>query len=285
MSPTFVLVHGSNGNARSWAGIQRELVLRGHRSLAVDLPGHGAGAGLSASYQAPQDLAAFAAEPSPLADVTHADWVEHVIGVVRRAREHGPVILVGHSRGGVVVTPVANAIPDLLERTVYIAAWCCVDSTAEEYMRGPEWATSALHLTKTQGFVAADPAELGVLRFNWRLADAGLLAALKEALLADGTDQQFFAMLNGFEPDEILDFGTDRADADTWGRVPHTYVRLTKDLSMPLTLQDRLIKEADALTPASPFEVHSLDTSHGGIGLRARELADILHDSARRAVA
>jgi hypothetical protein len=47
--------------------MQREMALRGHRTLAVDLPGRGAG--FSLAYQT-QDLAAFAAEPSPLADVT-----------------------------------------------------------------------------------------------------------------------------------------------------------------------------------------------------------------------
>lgn len=39
--------------------------------------------------------------------------------------EHGPVVLVGHSLGGSTVTRVANAVPELLERLVYISAFCC----------------------------------------------------------------------------------------------------------------------------------------------------------------
>ncbi|NED79175.1 alpha/beta hydrolase, partial [Streptomyces sp. SID11233] len=39
--PTFVLVHGAFANSFSFAPLQRELALRGQRSLAVDLPGHG----------------------------------------------------------------------------------------------------------------------------------------------------------------------------------------------------------------------------------------------------
>ncbi len=59
--PTFVFVHGAGSNSFTWAPMQRELALRGHRSLAVDLPGHGFGATFPVAYQAPQDLAALAA--------------------------------------------------------------------------------------------------------------------------------------------------------------------------------------------------------------------------------
>lgn len=67
--PTFVLVHGSCGSSFMWAPIQRELALLGHRSFAVDLPGHGFDAQYPVAYQAPQDLDAWAAEPSTLAGV------------------------------------------------------------------------------------------------------------------------------------------------------------------------------------------------------------------------
>lgn len=62
-SPTFVLVHGAFANSFSFAPLQAELGLLGHRSVAVDLPGHGFEATFPASYQAPQDFAALAAEP------------------------------------------------------------------------------------------------------------------------------------------------------------------------------------------------------------------------------
>ncbi|MBP2336905.1 alpha/beta hydrolase [Saccharothrix coeruleofusca] len=281
MNPIFVLVHGSNGNSFSWAPLQRELTLLGHRALAVDLPGHGFEADFPAAYQAPQDPAALATAPSALAGVRLADAVEHVIGVVRRAAEHGPVILVGHSRGGLALTGVGNAVPDLLHRLVYISAWCCVDLTPGEYMAEPEYASSAL--AATAGVLVGDPAELGALRMNWRTADPELLAALKTAMLADGTEREFLAYLNTLEPDESMDAGTahDRARADTWGRVPRTYVRLTGDTSMPLALQDRFIAEADALTPDNPFDVRSLDSSHVGFLVRPAEAAGLLADLAR----
>ncbi|WP_020672079.1 alpha/beta fold hydrolase [Amycolatopsis nigrescens] len=276
MTPTFVLVHGSNSNSRAWTHLQRELAFLGHRSLAVDLPGHGQSSGLTAAYQAPQDLEAFAAAPSAMAGVIYADGVAHVIDVVRRVREHGPVILVGASRGGLVLTGVGNAVPELLDRIVYIAALCCVDRTVLEYMQEPEYATSAIFDIPTD-FVN-QPTESGVVRTNWRSAGPEVLAVLKRAFLADGTDEQVLGMLNGFEPDEIPDFGTELVDKDTWGRVPHSYLRLTRDQAMPPAVQDLMIGQADALTPDNPFDVHSLDCSHGASASpgRAGEVAAIL---------
>lgn len=61
------------------------------------------------------------------------------------------MIVVGHSAGGQVVTGVGNAVPELVDRLVYISAWCCADLTAVEYSQEPENATSVLPAT----FVAA----------------------------------------------------------------------------------------------------------------------------------
>ncbi|MFE0381570.1 alpha/beta fold hydrolase [Streptomyces inhibens] len=94
-APTFVLVHGSGSNSFYWQPLLRELGLRGHRAIAVDLPGHGLGAYLPESYQTPQDLERLRTEPSPISKVTLGDFAAHVIGVVRRAYHNGPVVLVG----------------------------------------------------------------------------------------------------------------------------------------------------------------------------------------------
>ncbi|GAA3548460.1 alpha/beta hydrolase [Amycolatopsis ultiminotia] len=272
MSPTFILVPGSHTSSRCFTALQRELALLGHRSLGVDLPGRGA-AGFSTAYHT-QDLAAFAEEPSPMAGVTQADATAQVIGLVRQAREHGPVVLVGHSRGGFTLTSVANAVPELLERIVYVSAWCCVDSTFAGYAAEPAFQSEPL--TEAATVLVGDPHRLGAQRMNWRTTDPAQLAALKRALVVEGTDAELLAFLATMEPDESLDAGTDRAAADTWGTTAHTYVRLTGDTSLPIALQDRFIEEADALTPGNPFDVHSLAVGHIDPLLRPRPLAEIL---------
>ncbi|MFD4696628.1 alpha/beta fold hydrolase [Streptomyces niveus] len=262
MQPTFVLVHGAFANSFSFAPLQAELGLLGHRSVAVDLPGHGFAATYPRAYQAPQDLAALADAPGAIKGVTLADNVAHLIGILERARRNGPVVLVSHSRGGLTATVVANQRPDLIDRIVYVSAWCPVDLDVNAYYAEPEMAT--VDAAGPASAMVGNPAELGLLRCNFRTADPAVLAAFKAAFLADGTDDEFMVFLNTFQPDENLDAGTpdDRARADTWGRIPKSYIRLTEDTSVPLAMQDRMIREGDALTPDNPFDVRTLTSSH-----------------------
>ena len=276
-NPTFVLVHGSGSSSFLWAPVQRELALLGHRSYAVDLPGHGLDAQYPVAYQAPQDLDALAAEPSTLAEVTLQDNADVVIDAVRRLAEHGPVVLVGASLGGTAISVAGNLVPHLIGRLVYISAWSCVErANPIEYMGEPEFAENLL--SPLAALNVGDPATLGVGRANYRTADPGLLAKLKAAIMADVTDEQFRAVLNLLQPDESLAVmtGDARVRADTWGTIARSYLRLTGDRSLPIAMQDRLIAEADALTPGNRYDVHSLDTSHVGFVFKAVEVAAVL---------
>ncbi|MFJ6621585.1 alpha/beta hydrolase [Kitasatospora sp. NPDC091335] len=260
--PTFVFVHGAFANSFSFAPLQAELALLGHRSVAVDLPGHGFEATFPAPYQAPQNLEALAAEPGSIKGVTLADNAARVIEVLERAKRNGPTVLVAHSRGGITATAVANARPELVDRIVYVSAWCPVDLDVSGYYAQPEMAT--VDPAAFAAALAGNPAELGLLRVNFRTADPTALAAFRQAFAADLTDDEFRTFLNTFQPDENLDAGTsaDRARATTWGRIPRTYVRLAADTSIPPAMQDRMIREADALTPDNPFDVRTLEGGH-----------------------
>ncbi|WP_133740804.1 alpha/beta fold hydrolase [Actinorugispora endophytica] len=263
--PTLVFVHGTNSSSSSWTGLTNELALRGHRSVAVDLPGHGHEGFFPRAYQAPQDLGALAVEPSPLAGVTLDDYAERVVDVVRRARRHGPVILVGASQGGVTVSRVGNAVPDLLERVVYVAAYCCVDlPNMAAYLETPENGDSLLaEVLRVQ---VGDPAVLGVNRINWRSADPSAFRGIRECLAGDFDDEGVSRMFNMLEPDEPvgIPLAEARGEARTWGRIPRTYVRFTLDRLVPPALQDRFISEADRLTPDNPTDVRSVAAPHVG---------------------
>lgn len=274
--PTFVFVHGASSNSFCWTPLIRELAFRGHRSLALDLPGHGLDSALPLSYQAPQDLATFAAARSHLADITFQDNVEHVVAALRRVAPYGPVVLVGASMGGITLTGVGNTAPELVSRLVYLTAFCCVElPSIPAYLQTPEAATSLLATIPSVG----DPTSTGAARTNHRSADPEYLQAAKAALMAEGTDEQFRTAINyGLQPDESIQvvFADAQVDARTWGTIPRTYIRATLDRALPLPLQDRMINEADALTPDNKFDVYSVDASHMGTLLRASEIADIL---------
>ncbi|RPF25262.1 alpha/beta hydrolase family protein [Streptomyces sp. Ag109_G2-6] len=262
-APVFVLVHGAGGNSYGWAPVVAELALRGHKAVAVDLPGHGRGAYYPVSYQTPQDLEALRTEPSPLGKVTLDDFAEHVVGVVRRASRLGAVVLVGQSMGGVTLNAVANRVPELISHLVYASAFCATGHTsAAQLMSTPEGSTSALlRLDRVE-----TPPGLGVNRANWRSGDPAFFAAAKEALAADWPDAAVRALIATLEPDESAAIGTadSRGLPEKWGRVPRTFLRFTQDRAIPLALQDLMIREADAATPRNRFRVRSLAAPHVG---------------------
>lgn len=279
--PVFVFVHGGSSNARAWGPLQNELALLGYRSHAVDLPGHGDLADSPAAYyRQPQDLAALAAAPSPLRGVTLQDNVRQVVGTLRRLDGQGPLVLVGNSLGGLTISAVANAAPELLDRVVYLSALCLSDPA----MLTEPWDVVDENLLDALSARIAVPEvnEPGVARLNWRSAhgDPALFAELKAAIMADSTDHQFRLLLDSLDPDEsyaVLEPGA-LVQADGWGRVPHTYVRLAEDLSITPAVQDYMIRKADELTPHNPFEVHTLASSHVGYFSRPEIFAELLVD-------
>jgi pimeloyl-ACP methyl ester carboxylesterase len=97
---TFVLVHGAWQASWCWSQIAPLLENLGHRSVAVDLPGHGT-------------------DRTPLNAITMQHYVDALIRIVEMSDE--PPILVGHSMGG-LITMVAEARSDALAGLVYVAA-------------------------------------------------------------------------------------------------------------------------------------------------------------------
>ncbi|MEV7210249.1 MULTISPECIES: alpha/beta hydrolase [unclassified Streptomyces] len=278
---TYVLVHGTHSAGAFWTPIARELVLRGHRVVMVDQPRHGAEAFVAESYQR-QDLAAMAVEPSPLKGLGLDDYEARVTGVVRRAARNGPVVLVGHSLGGVSVSRVADAVPHLLHHICYMAAFCPSRAlpTADACTAAPENADAVSPVELTVG----DPDRLGVLRLNFRTGVSGELALLKEMICADYPDADFRRTLAGMQTDEPVAAYAGRAvgRAGRWGRVPRTYLRFGRDRTIATALQDRMIAEADASTPGNSFHVHDFPgASHVG-PLDPTPVTDVLDALAAR---
>lgn len=81
---TYVLVPGSFSNSFGLAPMQRELGLRGCRSIAASYP---------AAYQAPQDPAALAVAPSSRAGVTMALTPDNPFDVHTLETSHAGVLV------------------------------------------------------------------------------------------------------------------------------------------------------------------------------------------------
>lgn len=100
--PTIALVHGAFENVRVWDGLQAKLAGDGYRVIAIDLPG--------------RDTTPMA--PNKVSLDLYRDTVLKAIG-----RESKPVVLVGHSFGGMTISATAEAAPEKISTLVYVAAY------------------------------------------------------------------------------------------------------------------------------------------------------------------
>ncbi len=103
-APTVVCVHGLGGSALNF-GVLGPLVSPRHRLLVLDLPGHG--------------LSSVGAAPRRAGDCV--DWLVSVVEQFLPRVGDGPVVLVGHSLGGVLAVLVAQRSPATVDRLVLIA--------------------------------------------------------------------------------------------------------------------------------------------------------------------
>ena len=100
---TFVLVHGASHGSWCWDKVVPVLESLGHRAAAVDLPGN-----------------TYGEFDVPAAQVTLDTYVKHVCKVLDQLDE--PVVLVGHSLGGLTITQTAERRPDKIKTLVYLTA-------------------------------------------------------------------------------------------------------------------------------------------------------------------
>jgi pimeloyl-ACP methyl ester carboxylesterase len=115
-SATIVLVHGAWHGAWCWELVVEQLRSAGKSVVAIDLPGHG---------DDPRSLGDLHSDAAALTDILDA--------------VHGPVLLVGHSYGGAVITE-AGVHPSV-RRLVYVCALAldreetCATAVVEEAAR------------------------------------------------------------------------------------------------------------------------------------------------------
>jgi pimeloyl-ACP methyl ester carboxylesterase len=116
---TYVLVHGAWGGGWDWLAIDSMLTRRGHHVVRVTLTGLGERHHLDS--------------PNIGLD-TH---IEDVVNKILWDDLHD-VVLVGHSYGGMVITGVADRVPDRIKRLIYLDA--LLPDSGESVMSIPDTA-------------------------------------------------------------------------------------------------------------------------------------------------
>jgi pimeloyl-ACP methyl ester carboxylesterase len=259
MSRNFLLVHGAWHSAAHWNKVAEELSELGHRVHAIDLPGSGLDAGYPDAYLR-NDFDALAAETSPIGQVNLGDYATAIVTEVRQLAQHGKVTIVGHSFGGLAITKAAEEVPELIDRLVYLTAYVPAQQPNGAALAAlPEGASSL-----SAAILIGDPMTTGAMRINPRNGDPDYVEKGRAALYSDVSTDEYLRFAAYFNPDLPLAVAFDdaRGTPERWGSVPRTFIRTTQDHTVPLALQDRMIAEADALTPSNRFDVRSLPSSH-----------------------
>ena len=224
-TPTLVLVHGFWGGAAHWSRVILALAKLGHKDLrAVELP------------------------LTSLAD--DAERTRKMI-----AQQPGPVLLVGHSYGGAVITEAGNQ-PNVTG-LVYIAAFA------------PDAGESAGGITAQHPPVAAPNLAPDSDGYLWLRADK-----FHESFCQDLSADDALVMAVTQKAPLASTFGNAVTDP-AWRHKPSWY---------QLSTQDRMIAPQNQESMSArmqPKQVLRLDASHASLASRAQEVAALIDEAAR----
>jgi pimeloyl-ACP methyl ester carboxylesterase len=201
---TFFLIHGSWHGGWCWERVVPLLEAQGHRVLAPDLPGMGM-------------------DPSPLVEDVMEQWIAWGASLVEA--QPGPVVLVGHSAGGQLVSALVERMPDRVAQAIFIAGALLADgqSRADLKFGSPEL-FAALQMSEDGSFYGLDPDRAPELLYNQLPPD---VAARLVARLVNEPLQPAL-----FRP---------RLSAERFGRTPRAYIETTEDRTIPLSLQREMV--------------------------------------------
>ncbi|HEY0301463.1 MAG TPA: alpha/beta fold hydrolase [Rhizomicrobium sp.] len=217
----FVLVHGAWHGGWCWDKVVAQLEAMGHKAVAPDMPGHGN-------------------DKTPIESVTLEHLVRRVCDTIDAQDE--PVVLVGHSYGGAMITQAAERRADKIKRLAYVTAFLLDDGQALMDL-AQEDAGSSLG---------------GQVEFS----KDGVIAtvnpdALRDCFYGDCSEEDFMFARARLSLEAMAGLLTPmRTTAANFGRVKRTYIECLKDKAISIAMQRRL-------QAALPCEsVVTLDTDH-----------------------
>lgn len=223
--PTVVLVHGFWGGAAHWGRVIVELDRKGHRGLrAVEMP-----------------------------LTSLADDVERTRKVV--AQIEGPVLLVGHSYGGAVITEAGNAAN--VKGLVYIAAFA------------PDKGESPGGITQEKLPAAAPNLAPDSDGYLWLKADK-----FHQSFCQDLPNEEGLVMAVTQKAPLASTFG-DTISNPAWKDKPSWYQISSAD---HMIHPDNQRKMADRLNAK---KVITLDASHASLASRAGDVAKLIDEAVR----
>jgi len=210
--PVVVLVHGAFQDAGTWSKVESGLEAKGCRVIRVNLPGRDGDS----------------ADPQKL---TTEDYKQAVLKAI--SAENQPVILVGHSFGGITISNVAEAAPNKIKALIYLSAYLPKDG---ESLQSLSQTDEDSKLGKDGNFVVSpdykyasiNPENAAEVFAND--AQVGDREAIARSLIRE----PLAPMANPV-----------KLTAAQFGRVPKYYIETTQDVVVSPALQERMMQRVE----------------------------------------
>ena len=243
--PTFVLIHGAWAASWVWDSLRTVLEGQGYAVITPDMPGN-------------------SRNPASPEQINMQGCVSHVQACC--AGVTGPLLIVGHSGGGVVATQVAEVMAEQVAGIAYIAGMMLPS--------GLGFAELADEVQKTQ------PEAAGIWPYlEWsedRQSSTVPPQAVCDVFLQDLPPELAMAAAQRFcaQPEGTRALVAEWS-AERFGQLPRLYIEAQQDKSVVLSVQRRM----QQLTPGA--KVVSLDTGHVPQVTATQVVADALLSFAR----
>jgi pimeloyl-ACP methyl ester carboxylesterase len=232
---TFVLIPGAWHGAWCYEKVTPILEQNGHTVIAVDLPGLGS-------------------DTTPISDISLKSYTDKIGTVINQAEE--PVILVGHSMGGLAISQSAEYYPEKVKSLVYLTAFLLRDGeTMLDYIQ-----------------VDSD----SIVSPNLVFSEDGSSVIVKEEKLIDSfyakCDQSDIQNIKQrLKPQASCIFSTQlRISNERYGQIPRYYIECLQDKAISIKIQ----RAMQAATPC--HRVFAIDTDHSPFYSAHQELSSIL---------
>lgn len=232
---TYILVHGSFHGGWCWNKVVPQLVKAGHKVVALDLPAHGE-------------------DTTPIPQATMQAYVDTVLQVVDTRKE--PVILVGHSFAGMIISQVAEQRPDAVQSLIYLAALLPVNGefAMQYFSAAPDSpVVGNVIINEAEGWISVNEDAIPGLYYNDCSAED---IAYAKANFVKEPLQPYTAPVT--------------LTAENFGRVRKYYVKCLQDNAVVPAMADMF------LARTAVNQVFTLDASHSPFFSAPEELADIL---------
>lgn len=236
---TFILIHGAWHGGWCWASIKSLLSQYGHKVLTPDLPGAGS-------------------DFTPIKDIDLPLYVESIAALINSQSEN--VVLVGHSMGGIILSAVAEKIPNKIDVLVYLCAFMLKNDQCLYDVRKDEQ-NSLIELEFSEDQLS--------LMIKDKIVDWALYGCCSQENIAS-------AKLLLRPQASIIPETKVLLTEERYGTIPRIYIECTDDKAISIGLQRIMIAEQPVA------QVYSLDTDHSPFFSKPEELSSVLNEITRK---